>query len=39
MRVLSRADSKMIDGIALLLLVDSVFKDCVSGAGLIKQKH
>ena len=39
MRVLSRADREMIDGIILLLLVDSVFKDCVSGAGLIKQKH
>lgn len=38
MRVWSCADSK-IDGITLLLPVDSVFKDCVSGAGLIKQKH
>ena len=38
MRVLSCADSET-DAITLLLLVDSVFKGCVSGAGLIKQKH
>lgn len=38
MCVLSCADSE-IDGITLLLLVDFVFKDCVSGAGLIKQNH